>query len=138
LAVVGEQLGFIGVFIVVSLFMVVLVRGLGIANRARDEFGRFLAFGITLLISLQALINMLVAVALIPTKGLTLPFVSYGGSSMVVSCLALGILLNISRSNHLDRLEERFPSPPESAPPKAPRKQRKRRKRRQTLDEVLK
>jgi cell division protein FtsW len=97
LSVLAEQLGLLGVLVVIVLFSLVLWRGLAIALSARDDFGRFLAFGITLLLGLQTVINMLVAVALIPTKGLTLPFVSYGGSSMLVCCLGAGILLSISR-----------------------------------------
>ena len=105
LAVLAEQMGLIGVLVVVTLFATILVRGLATALAARDDFGRFLAFGITLLLGMQAVINMLVAVALIPTKGLTLPFVSYGGSSMLVSCLAVGILLNIGRDVRVGRVE---------------------------------
>lgn len=98
LSVLGEQLGSIGIMFVAFLFGLILYRGVRIATRCEDAFGRFLAFGITLLLVLEAVINMLVAVALIPTKGLTLPFVSYGGSSMLISCAAIGVLLNISRS----------------------------------------
>jgi cell division protein FtsW len=83
-----------------------LSRGIATAVNARDDFGRFLAFGITLLLGLQAMINMLVAVALIPTKGLTLPFVSYGGSSMLVSCFAVGILMSISRDTRKGWVEQ--------------------------------
>lgn len=104
LSVLAEQLGLVGVLVVVTLFAVVLVRGVMTALAARDDFGRFLAFGITLLLGMQAVINMLVAVALIPTKGLTLPFVSYGGSSMLVSCLAVGMLLNIGRDSRVGRV----------------------------------
>ncbi len=104
LAVLAEQMGLVGVLVVVTLFGAILVRGLMTALAARDDFGRFLAFGITLLLGMQAVINMLVAVALIPTKGLTLPFVSYGGSSMLVSCLAVGILLNVGRDVRVGRV----------------------------------
>jgi cell division protein FtsW len=97
LSVLAEQLGFVGVVVVITLFGLLVFRGIATAVAARDDFGRFLAFGITLLIGLQAVINMLVAVALIPTKGLTLPFVSYGGSSMLVCCFSVGILMSISR-----------------------------------------
>jgi cell division protein FtsW len=104
LSVLAEQLGLLGVLVTVVLFSLVLWRGLVIAMSARDDFGRFLAFGITLLLGLQTVINMLVAVALIPTKGLTLPFVSYGGSSMLVCCLGAGILLSISRDTRKGQL----------------------------------
>jgi cell division protein FtsW len=106
LAVLAEQLGFVGVLVVITLFGLLLFRGIATAVNARDDFGRFLAFGITLLLGLQAMINMLVAVALIPTKGLTLPFVSYGGSSMLVSCFAVGILMSISRDTRKGWVEQ--------------------------------
>ena len=106
LAVLAEQLGFVGVLVVITLFGLLLSRGIATAVNARDDFGRFLAFGITLLLGLQAMINMLVAVALIPTKGLTLPFVSYGGSSMLVSCFAVGILMSISRDTRKGWVEQ--------------------------------
>ncbi len=106
LSVLAEQLGFVGVLVVITLFGLLVSRGLSTAVNARDDFGRFLAFGITLLLGLQAVINMLVAVALIPTKGLTLPFVSYGGSSMLVSCFAVGILLSVSRDTRKGWVEQ--------------------------------
>lgn len=109
LSVLGEQLGAVGIMFVAFLFGLILVRGLRIATRCEDAFGRFLAFGITLLLTLEAVINMLVAVALIPTKGLTLPFVSYGGSSMLISCAAIGVLLNISRSQDWAQARQSLP-----------------------------
>jgi len=95
-SVIGEELGFIGTMAVVLLFFVLVWRGFMIAYRARDAFGTHLAIGVTLLIGFQALINMGVACGLLPTKGLTLPFISMGGSSMVISMLCVGVLLNIS------------------------------------------
>ena len=97
LAIVGEELGIIGLSLVAVTFMVVLIRGLRIALHARCEFGRLLALGITLLLGTQAAINFGVVLGLLPTKGLTLPFVSYGGSSLLVMSLAVGILLNVGR-----------------------------------------
>jgi len=97
LALVGEELGLVGTVSIMALFVLLVLKGFQIAGRARDPFGRHLAFGITLLIGFQALINAGVATGLLPTKGLTLPLVSYGGSSLVVSLLAIGILLSISR-----------------------------------------
>lgn len=99
LAVIGEELGFFGVMLVVALFVVLIWRGYVAASRARDGFGAYLAFGLTTIFGLQALINMAVVMALVPTKGLTLPFVSYGGSSMIVSMFAAGVLGNISARN---------------------------------------
>ena len=93
---VGEELGLIGSILVVGAFSFMCWRGFVIARRAPDSFGRFLAFGITCLIGGQAAFNMGVAVGIVPTKGLNLPLVSGGGSSMLISCLAIGILLNIS------------------------------------------
>lgn len=103
LALVGEELGLIGTGAIVLLFAVFVIRGFQIAARARVPFGRYLGFGITLLIGVQALVNACVVTGLLPTKGLTLPFVSYGGSSLVVSLLGVGILLNISRDRQAGR-----------------------------------
>jgi len=100
LALVGEELGLIGTATVILLFALFVWRGLQIAARARVPFGRYLGMGITLLIGVQALVNAAVVTGLLPTKGLTLPFVSYGGSSLVVSLIGVGILLSISRDRH--------------------------------------
>jgi len=96
-SIIGEEFGFIGVSVVISLFLILFVRGISIANRAKDRFVYYLAIGLSLMISLQALINFSVATGLVPTKGLPLPFVSYGGSSLLVNMAAIGILLNISK-----------------------------------------
>ncbi len=95
-SVIGEELGFIGVMCITVLFALVIWRGFITAYRVKDDFGTHLAIGLTLLIGIQAFVNMGVATGLLPTKGLTLPFISLGGSSMVVSMLAMGVLLNIS------------------------------------------
>lgn len=105
LALVGEELGLVGTGAIVLLFALFVVRGFQIAARARVPFGRYLGMGITLLIGIQALVNACVVTGLVPTKGLTLPFVSYGGSSLVVSLLGVGILLNISRDRQAGREE---------------------------------
>lgn len=105
LALVGEELGLIGTGAIVLLFALFVVRGFQIAARARMPFGRYLGMGITLLIGIQALVNACVVTGLLPTKGLTLPFVSYGGSSLVVSLVGVGILLNISRDRQAGRQE---------------------------------
>ncbi|MGH7256261.1 MAG: putative lipid II flippase FtsW, partial [Nitrospirales bacterium] len=97
LALVGEELGLIGTTSLAVLFLVLVLKGFQIAGRARHPFGRYLALGITMLIGVQALINAGVVTGLLPTKGLTLPFVSYGGSSLLVSLVAMGMLLSISR-----------------------------------------
>lgn len=95
-SVLGEELGLIGILVLVTLFGTFCWRGLMVAWRAPDLFGRYLAFGITVLISWQALGNLCVVMGLLPTKGMVLPFVSYGGSSLLVSLWAVGILLNVS------------------------------------------
>jgi len=103
LALVGEELGLVGTAVVILLFAIFVVRGFQISARARMPFGRFLGMGITLLIGTQALINACVVTGLLPTKGLTLPFVSYGGSSLVICMLGVGILLSISRDRQTGR-----------------------------------
>jgi cell division protein FtsW len=97
LAIFSEELGFLGVILVLTLFVILLSRGFLTSLRAPDSFGSYLALGLTLLIGLQAAINMGVVTGLFPTKGLSLPFLSYGGSSLLATLLAVGVLLNISR-----------------------------------------
>ena len=96
-AVVGEELGLIGTIAVVAVFALILVRGLRASAACKDDFGRLLAIGLTVMIVGQALVNMSVVLGLLPTKGIPLPFVSYGGSSLLVNLVAVGILLNISQ-----------------------------------------
>lgn len=96
-AIVAEELGMLGAMALVALFGVVLWRGVRAGLRAPDVFGRYLAWGFTAVIVLQALLNVSVAIALFPTKGIPLPFVSYGGCSLVVSMTASGVLLNVSQ-----------------------------------------
>jgi cell division protein FtsW len=97
-AVVGEELGFAGILIVLSLFFFIFWTGLRVARRAPDLLGSNLALALTSMLSLQALINMSVVLGLMPTKGLPLPFISYGGSALMANCLAIGIVMNIARS----------------------------------------
>lgn len=97
-AVIGEELGFVGTSLIVALFFFIALRGLRIAQKASDDLGKLLALGLTSLICVQALINMGVATVLLPTTGTTLPFISYGGSSLLISLAAIGILLNISKN----------------------------------------
>lgn len=96
-AVVSEELGLIGAIMIVALFSVFAWRGFRAAFRTRDLFGRYLAAGITMMIALQAFFNISVVLALLPTKGIPLPFISYGGSSLFVMLASVGILLNISQ-----------------------------------------
>ncbi len=96
-SVLGEELGMIGVVVVMLLFSFFIYRGVKIARKTRDEFGMFLALGITLLIGIEAFINFGVVMGILPTKGLALPFISYGGSSLILSMFSVGILLNVSK-----------------------------------------
>lgn len=96
-AIIGEELGFVGILGLCAVYVFIVTRGVRIALTAEDEYGSYIAFGLSSFFGVQALINLAVAMAMLPTKGLTLPFVSYGGSSLLVNCAAMGILLNISR-----------------------------------------
>lgn len=95
-AIIGEELGFVGAAIVIFLFLFLVWRGFRIARRAPDAFGRYLALGISSWIGIQTMINLGAMVALVPLTGVPLPLISYGGSSLVLTMVALGILLNIS------------------------------------------
>jgi cell division protein FtsW len=105
-AIVGEELGFVGFCGMVIAFLIVVHRGLRAALRASDEYGTYLAVGITVFVGLQAFTNLAVALGLLPTKGLVLPFVSYGGSALLVNCTAIGVLLNVSRPRQLAAVAE--------------------------------
>ena len=96
-AVVGEEFGLVGAAVVIALFLVILFRGMRIAHDEPDPFASLLAVGLTALLSIQALINMSVVIGLIPTKGLPLPFLSYGGTSIIIAMAALGALLALGR-----------------------------------------
>ncbi len=98
-AVIGEELGLIGALAVLLLFLIILWRGMQIALSAGEQFSRMLALGITVLICMQGMINMAVVTGLLPTKGIALPLISYGGSSLVVTMGAMGVLLNISKES---------------------------------------
>lgn len=97
-SVIGEELGLVGVLVVAALFLLLILCGIRIALQCQDPFGRNLAFGLSLLLGLEAFVNLAVCMGLLPTKGLALPFISYGGTSLVVCLVAIGILLNISHS----------------------------------------
>ena len=101
-AVIGEELGLIGATAVLLCFCVIAWRGLRIAMRADDPFGAFVALGLTVMIAVQALINMSVVIGLVPNKGFPLPLVSFGGSSLLVNLLGMGVLLNISQHESAD------------------------------------
>jgi len=94
-SVVGEELGLVGVFLILGLYGMIVWRGLIIARSTGDPFGSFIALGLTAALALQVLINMGVCLGLLPTKGLTLPFLSYGGTSLLINMASIGILMNI-------------------------------------------
>lgn len=99
-SVIGEELGLIGTGALLVAFLLIFWRGLRAATRAPDRFGFYLALGMTCLLVIQAMINMCVCLGLLPTKGLALPLISYGGSSMLASMIALGVLLNVSQHSN--------------------------------------
>lgn len=94
-SVIGEELGLLGVLIILGLYTVILWKGISIARNSQDAFGSFVAIGLTTAIGLQVCVNMGVALGLLPTKGLTLPFLSYGGTSLLMNMASIGILMNI-------------------------------------------
>lgn len=96
-SIISEELGLIGATIVLILFFILIWRGLYIASRTPDDFGFLLASGITAIVSFQVIVNIAVVLSLMPTTGVTLPFISYGGSSLVFLAIAMGVLLNISK-----------------------------------------
>jgi cell division protein FtsW len=96
-AVIGEELGLIGTTGILLAFCVIAWRGLRVAVRAADPFGAYVALGLTTMVAAQALVNMSVVIGLVPTKGIPLPLVSNGGSSLLINLLGLGVLLNISQ-----------------------------------------
>ena len=118
-AMIGEELGFVGCVGVIALFGIVAWRGFLIAWRAPDSFGRLFATGLTCMLTLQALVNIAVVTNSLPYTGVTLPLVSFGGSSTVISLIAIGLLLNISRQPSVQEDREDTtdePEPPEPSP----------------------
>ncbi len=99
-AIISEEFGFLGVLIVAGLFLLIIYRGFHIAIHCENKFGKYLAFGITFQLAFQALLNLMVVVGLIPVTGVTLPFLSYGGSSLLITMISMGVLLNISKYNY--------------------------------------
>ena len=99
-SVIGEELGLLGVLVILLLYFVILWRGISIAINADEPFGSFMAIGLTIAIGLQVCINMGVALGLLPTKGLTLPFLSYGGTSLLINMASIGVLMNIGASTN--------------------------------------
>lgn len=96
-SIISEEFGFLGILIVATLFMIIIFRGFKIAQNSENKFAKYLAFGITFGLAFQAILNLMVVVGLIPVTGVTLPFLSYGGSSLLITLVSMGVLLNISR-----------------------------------------
>ena len=96
-SIISEEFGFMGVLIVSSLFALIIYESIKIALKCEDLFGKYLAFGIIFMLGFQALLNLSVVIGLIPVTGVTLPFLSYGGSSLLITLASMGIILNISR-----------------------------------------
>ena len=101
-SIISEEFGILGIIIVASFFIFILYRGIKIALKCDNLFGKYLAFGMIFQILIQTVMNLMVVVGLIPVTGVTLPFLSYGGSSLLISMISIGILLNISRNQKLD------------------------------------
>ena len=102
-SVIGEEFGLFGVLVILGLYVMIIWRGVLIAKRSRDSFGSFVAIGLTTAIGLQVCVNMGVSLGLLPTKGLTLPFLSYGGTSLLINMASIGILMNIGTSKQLSQ-----------------------------------
>jgi len=100
-AILGEEFGLIGSIAVLFAYLVLLVCGILVAKKTKDQFGQLLAFGITISIVLYAFVNVAVTTGVLPTTGLPLPFISYGGTSLILLCISVGILINIAFTNHL-------------------------------------
>ncbi|MFP4037816.1 MAG: putative lipid II flippase FtsW [Desulfobacteraceae bacterium] len=98
LSIIAEEVGLVGVGVIAALFGALIIRGIRVALNARDLYGTYLALGITCFLGIQVLVNMGVVMGLLPTKGLTLPLISYGGSSLIVNMVGVGMLLSISRA----------------------------------------
>ena len=100
-AILGEELGLIGTIAVLLAYLVLFVAGILVAKKAKDQFGQLLAFGITISIVFYAFVNVAVTTGILPTTGLPLPFISYGGTSLIFLCISVGILINIAFTNHM-------------------------------------
>jgi cell division protein FtsW len=100
-AILGEETGLIGSLVVLLSYLILFVAGILIAKKASDKFGQMLAFGITLTITLYAFVNVAISTGVFPTTGLPLPFISYGGTFLIVMCISVGILINIAFTHHL-------------------------------------
>jgi len=100
-AILGEELGLLGSITVLLAYLVLFITGIMVAKKVKDRFGQLLAFGITISIVLDAFVNVAVTTGILPTTGLPLPFISYGGTSLIFLCISVGILINIAFTNHM-------------------------------------
>jgi len=98
-SIISEELGILGIIIVVTLFIILLYRSFKISLKCENKFNKYLSFGLTFQMIIQAILNLSVVIGLIPVTGVTLPFLSYGGSSLLISSISIGIILSISKSN---------------------------------------
>jgi cell division protein FtsW len=118
-SIIGEELGVIGIWMVIAVYGILIIRGMLIGFRSKDIFGTYVALGLTVLFAVQALMNLAVSMGLLPTKGLNLPFVSYGGSALLITMSATGILLSVSRgsrySDDVEPVTEILPDTPTDA-----------------------
>lgn len=108
MAVVGEELGFIGILVILVLAFALVLRALQLGRAAlqvNQQFGGFVAYGIGIWFAFQAMVNIGAAAGLLPTKGLTLPLVSYGGTSLLISCVALGLLMRIDYEHRVSQIK---------------------------------
>ena len=99
-SIISEELGILGVIVVILLFGILLYQGIKISLKCEDKFGKYLSFGLIFQIIIQTILNLSVVIGLIPVTGVTLPFLSYGGSSLLISSISMGIILSISRYNN--------------------------------------
>ena len=104
-SIISEELGFLGVLIVSSIFIFIFYRCIKISLNTKDLFGKYLSFGLSFMIIFQTILNLCVVIGLVPVTGVTLPFISYGGSSLLVSMASIGIILNISRKENPKELK---------------------------------
>ena len=96
-SIISEELGFMGGLLVITLFSIIIYRGINISIKQTDPFAKYLSFGLIFSLAFQTILNLMVVVGLIPVTGVTLPFLSYGGSSLLISMINIGIILNISK-----------------------------------------
>ncbi len=109
-AIIAEELGLVGCIIIMAIFAVLIIAGIDVAMKAKDKYGKLLAAGIISVIAVQVIINIAVVTGSMPVTGVPLPFISYGGTSLVFNLAAVGVLLNISRQtkSHKDEIQEKI------------------------------